>query len=196
MNTETFGAGFDPAAYVGVLRNYRSFVRSHMGEANANAEHIAALNAVVAAKPQPVRATIMTEDWCGDSACNLPILTSLFAGADVELRIFRGCENDALHDYYNNVRGIDHIPVLSIWDGRFNEICTWIEAPAAVTAKKDAWKAERPEFMDLYRRKATDREAARKFFPLYAEFMDLMISWYQSGMWDETTREIVEALRA
>jgi thioredoxin family protein len=192
MNASIIEAGFNAETYVGSLRNYRSFVRTLMGEARANAEHVAALAAAVAGAPGPVTATLMTEDWCGDAACNLPILASLLGGAGIDLRIVRGSEQPSINDYYNNL-GVDHIPVLSIWDGEFNELVRWIEAPAAMTLKKDVWKAERPEFMELYRKQKEDKEAAKKFAGLYRGFMDEMKEWYKTGMWDETTREIAEA---
>jgi len=165
-----------------------------MNDAHARSEHVEALKAAVAGAPGLVRATVMTEDWCGDSACNIPILASLFGGAGIELRIIRGSEQQDLNDYYNK-SGADHIPVISIWDGDFNEIARWMEAPAAVSVRKDAWKAERPEFMELYRKQADDKNAAKKFGVLYRQFIDEMITWYKAGMWDETTREIVEACR-
>ena len=68
-------------------------------------------------------------------------------------------------------------------------------APAAVSVKKDAWKAERPEFMELHGKQKTDKEAAKKFAVLYRQFLDEMSAWYKAGMWDETTREVVEALK-
>ncbi len=195
MNTNIFEAGFDVSSYVGSLRNYRSVVKALMNDACASPEHVEALKAAVAGVREPVRATVMTEDWCGDSACNIPILSSLFDGAGIELRIFRGSERQDLNDFYNR-SGADHIPVISIWDGDFNEIARWIEAPATVSVRKDAWKAERPEFMELYRKQKDDKEAAKKFALLYRSFIDEMVTWYKSGMWDETTREIVELCRA
>jgi len=193
MNTRIFDSGQDPATYVASLRNYRSFVRSIMGEPEIETGHVEALAASVKTAQQPVRATLMTEDWCGDSACNLPALASLFDAARVELRIVRGSEEPDLHAFYRD-QGVDHIPVLSVWDGLFNELGRWIEAPAGVAAKKDAWKAARPEFMDVFRRKNEDKDAAKQWAVLYREFMNAMLEWYRDGMWNETAREIVAAL--
>lgn len=195
MNIDIFDSALTVERYLASLRNYRSFVRSLMDEARASSEHVAVLTAAVANHAPPVRAILMTEDWCGDSACNLPILASLLEGAGIVLRVVRGSEQPALNDYYTTL-GVDHIPVLSLWDGSFAEIGRWIEAPAAVTVRKDAWKAERPEFMDLYRRKGDDRAAAKEFAVMYRSFMDVMKGWYAEGMWDETTREIADAVPA
>lgn len=78
----------------------------------------------------------------------------------------------------------------SLWDGENNEIGRWVEAPAAITPKKDEWKAARPDFMTLYARKDSDPEAAGKFAKLYSEFLEEMARWYRNGMWRETTREV------
>ena len=194
MNQQAYDQGFDPAAYVGSLRNYRSFVKGLMETAVADPGHVERLKQAAARLPQPVRATVMTEDWCGDSACNLPILANLFARAGVELRLLRGSEHPELKRYYEE-SGDDHIPVLSIWDGDWAEAARWIEAPEAAEARKDAWKAARPAFMDAYRRKQTgDAEAAKQFAPMYRELLDEMSGWYRDGLWTETTREVAERL--
>lgn len=199
MTLELFESGREPEAYVTVLRNYRSFVKSLMG-APADHDHVAALSQAAGGWSGPVRATIMTEDWCGDSACNVPILASLFDGAGIELRILRGSEHPGLKDYYENGSshhpGTDHIPVLSIWDGDFNEVVRWVEAPAQIEEKKSGWKAGYPEFVPLQKVRWTDREAGRKFAVLYRKLLDEMITWYRAGMWRETTREIATAAEA
>ena len=59
---------------------------------------------------------------------------------------------------------------------------------------KDAWKAKRPEFMELYSKRDEDKEASRKFATLYRGFLEEIAGWYTGGMWKETTREIVETI--
>ena len=192
MDEALFAAGYEPESYVASLRNYRSFVRALMEEASVQASHVQALKEAFAERPQPVRATVVTEDWCGDSACNLPVLAPLFDAAGVPFRVFRGSEQPEMKDFYES-EGVDHIPVVSLWDGNNVEIARWVEAPEAMTAKKNAWKAVRPEFMDLYRRQSEDKAAAKEFATLYRTFMDEMADWYKAGLWNETTREIVVA---
>ena len=192
MDDALFRAGIEPDAYLANLRNYRSFVKALAIEAAVNPSHVQALKAAVADRPDPVRATMMTEDWCGDSACNFPILTLLFDGAGIPFRVLRGSEQPELKELYES-DGVDHIPVVSLWDGNGREFVRWVEAPAAVTAKKDEWKAARPEFMELYRRQSQDKAAAKEFAALYRQFLDEMGTWYVAGMWTETTREIVTA---
>lgn len=180
--------------YLQNLKYYRSVVKRLMEAAKADPAHATALRDSARAFPQPVRGLIMTEDWCGDSACNTPILASLFAEAGVPLLVALGSEYKALADYYHGL-GIDHIPVLSIWDGEGNELGRWIEQPAAVIPKKDAWKAERPQFMKLYAKRETDKDAGREFATLYRQFLEEMADWYVQGMWKETTREVVQLLK-
>ena len=192
MDSKTFETGYDVATYVRNLRNYRSVVRTLVEEAKADDEHVAALSGKAASRGG-ITATMMTEDWCGDAASTLPILSDLFARAGIELRVFRGSENAELKDKYES-EGDDHIPVFSLWDSEWNEVARWIEAPASMERKKDAWKAERPEFMELYGRRESDKDAAKEFATLYRGFMDEMIGWYKAGDWDETTREVVEGV--
>lgn len=193
MNEQTFENGHDVDTYLGNLRNYRSFVRQRFDEAEADDRLAEELRRRASEHRQPVRATIMTEDWCGDSALNLPILASLLGKAGIELRVLRGSETGELKDRYES-DGDDHIPVLSLWDGEWTELGRWIEAPAAVDAKKDAWKSERPHFMDLYAKRESDRDAAKQFASLYREFLDEMAQWYRDGMWLETQKEVVDLL--
>lgn len=194
MDHTKFEQGYDVETYVRNIRNYRSLVRGLMEKAVANDDHARTLKQRAAASEQPVRATIMTEDWCGDSALNTPILASLFEKAGIELRIFRGSEHEDLKDKYES-EGDDHIPVISLWDGTGKEIGRWIEAPSAVEERKNEWKAARPEFMELYEKQKSDKEAAKKFATLYREFLEEMADWYQGGMWDETTREVTDLLK-
>lgn len=193
MDGSRFRSGYDAETYVRSLRNYRALVRELMRVAEPRADHVQALRKAAGERPQPVRATMMTEDWCGDSAANTPILAHFFQAAGIKFRVFRGSETSDLKQMYED-DGDTHIPVVSLWDGEGRELGRWIEAPRAVQQKKDDWKAARPEFMDLYQRKGSDRTAAKEFASLYGEFLRTMGEWYKTGLWDETTREIVALL--
>lgn len=195
MDDATFEAGMEIEPYVAQMRNYRSYVRKLMEEAEADESHIETLKGAAAQHPQPVRATANTEDWCGDWAVQLPVLTRLFEGAGIPFRAFRGSEHPLLKERYEK-DGDDHIPAISLWDGNGTELIRWIEAPAQVSEMKDAWKQDHPEFMELYEKREEDREAAKKFGSLYRQFLETMGGWYRDGMWRETTREIVEKLVA
>ncbi|MFP3959001.1 MAG: thioredoxin family protein [Spirochaetaceae bacterium] len=193
MTEKIFEQGYTTETYLKNLRNYRAFVRRLTDTARASDGHVEKLERLRAMHPQPLRATMMSEDWCGDSACNLPVLADFFHRAGIELRILRGSEHPKVRQAYER-EGADHIPVVSLWDGSWNELLRWIEAPQAVAEKKDAWKSEHPEFGELYSKQKTDRSAAKEFAALYRRFLEAMADWYRSGLWEETTREIIELL--
>lgn len=183
----------DPETYLQNVRNYRSLMKKLSEEATPNTDHIARLLKAAEAT-NAAYASVQTEDWCGDAACNIPILATFFAAADIELVIVRGSELPEFKDYYEK-DGDDHIPAVSVWSADGAELVRWIEAPEAVGKKKAAWKADHPDFEPLYeKQKQGDAEAAKKFGALYRQFLEEMAAWYQDGMWDETTREILEAL--
>ena len=186
--------GFEPDDYVANVRNYRSLIKKLAGEARPDDSHVDRL-AEAAATRNVSFASLMTEDWCGDSACNVPVLMKLFEQAEIPFYIVRGSEHAPLNDYYNN-SGATHIPVVSIWADDGTELARWVEAPEAVSELKDEWKSARPEFTQLYeKQKAGDSEAQKEFGKLYREFLEQMAAWYRDeGKWAESTREVVEAL--
>ncbi len=195
LSEEYFEKGMDPESYAADLRNYRSVVKKLLKNAKGGAkeEQVQLLKNKAASHAQPVRATVNTEDWCGDSACNIPILADLFGRADIPLRIFRGSEHHSLMNRYKR-DGDTHIPVVSIWDGEGREIARWIEAPKKVDEMKATWKSENPRMMELYEKKEDDKEAAKEFARIYRDFLLTMAGWYEEGMWDETTAEILAAI--
>jgi len=195
MNEERFRNGIDPEEYLNSLQNYRSLVRRLAEQAPDPPPLADELREAAARFAQPVRATMMTEDWCGDSACNFPLLRILFPRAGIPFRVFRGSETPELKAAYE-ADGDDHIPAVSLWDGAGREVVRWIEAPEAVQRKKEAWKSERPHFMELYARRSVDKEAAKQFPVLYRELLETMAGWYQADMWTQTAGEIVDRLRS
>ena len=189
-----FKKGIDASDYLLNLKFYRSIVRSLVDAAQVEEAPIAEVEKASQSYIQPFRATAMTEDWCGNSACNLPILSRLFFEAEIPFLVFHGSEYPELKKYYNDM-GIDHIPVISFWDGSGREIGHWVEQPAAIIPRKDQWKAEHPEFMELYPKRKTDKDAGKRFSSMYRKLLELMAGWYKDGMWKETTREIMEILK-
>ena len=191
LTEDLFQKGYSPDDYAQNLRNYRSFVKDLRGQAKASPELVGRLKKAAGDHAGPVRATMATEDWCGDAALNLPILEDLFAQAEIPFRIFRGSEHEDLKAFYNN-RGLEHIPRVSLWDGNGNEIGVFVERPQAIAPKVDGWKEKRPEFYDLYKRKDEDKDTAKAWVSIYMELLNTSAEWYKDGMWEETQREIVE----
>lgn len=194
MTTDYFEKGMTVEEYLKELRHYRSLVRTLMDQAGAGdspaQSDIEKLRVALESFPQPVRATVNTEDWCGDWICNMPLLDRLFKSVVIPFHIFRGSEYGELKARYER-DGDTHIPAVSLWDGEGNEILRWIEAPAKVAEMKDAWKAENPQLMELYAKQSEDKIAAKEFAKLYRKFLETMAQWYTDGMWDETVKEIL-----
>lgn len=182
-----------PDEYLRNVRNYRSLMRTLAEFAQPDPDHVARLRAA-GANAGVERVSLMTEDWCGDSACNVPILARLFEQAGLPFAIVRGSEMEKLKQRYED-DGDDHIPVVSLWRGDGTEVVRWVEAPEAVQKRKEEWKAAHPEFATLYeRRMEGDSAATKEFGRLYRRFLEEMADWYRNGLWSETTREVVEAV--
>lgn len=194
MTQDIIANGYETNDYLGKVRNYRSLIKKLAESATPDPQHVERLKAAVK-KTGATHASLMTEDWCGDSACNVPILSKLFEGAGLPFRIIRGSEVTNVKEFYENDNAT-HIPVVSIWDDNEKELMRWIEAPESVGQKKAAWKSEHPEFEELYeKQKSGDTEATKKFGALYRQFLEEMAGWYRDeNHWEETTREVVERL--
>ncbi len=193
LDKHYFEQGMTLPEYAGTTRNYRGFIKELMLSADPLESSVEKLKSLIAPLPAPVRATVNTEDWCGDWACNAPFLGELFSRSGIEMRIFRGSEFPALKKRYER-DGDDHIPAVSLWDGEGNELIRWIEAPEKVSAMKDEWKAQHSEFMETYRSKDSDPEAKKAWPKMYRDFMELMAGWYRDGMWHEISAELIAAL--
>lgn len=193
LTDRLFEEGYTPEDYVDSIRNYRSLLKTLVEEADATPERAAELASATKRFAAPVRATMATEDWCGDAVCNLPVLIPLFEKAGIPFRVLRGSEHPDLKAFYND-RGLDHIPRVSLWDGNGKELMVWVEKPAAVAPKQDAWKKENPTFYELYENREKDKESAKEWAAMYRRYLEAMADWYRQGMWRETEREIVELL--
>jgi hypothetical protein len=194
MTKEYFDRGVDIDEYVASYRNYLSLVRGTLRDARADEERVTALKDTLLRFDGPVRASAFTEAWCGDWACNLAILKDLFARGGLPFRVFDG-GHGALAERYQG-KGVDHIPVVSLWDGAGKELVRWIEAPEAVQPLKDDWKRRNPRLMELYAIKGTDKDAENEFARLYRNLLEEMVGWYRGGMWNETMDEVIALAKA
>jgi hypothetical protein len=85
-----------------------------------------------AAKIGPLRALVITEDWCPDCVLNLPVLAHVAeAMGNLDLRVVRRPD---VHDLANRFPGPDgksHIPTVVFFRNGGEQIGTWIERPAS-----------------------------------------------------------------
>ncbi len=138
-----------------------------------------------------VHVLVMTEDWCGDSLMNLPILAHVVQAAPgMDLRIFirpRSPELDA--DY--TARGITHIPVVSFLDADFGEIGTWVERSQAAHAAIGEWMAAHPEVTKLMADAELSAEARHHLLQeKFGGMLREMEAWYADGLQAETVDEL------
>ncbi len=138
-----------------------------------------------------VRVLVMTEDWCGDSLMNVPILGRITEAAPgMELRFFIRSQSPELDAYYT-ARGITHIPVFSFLDANFHDIGTWVERPQAAHTAIGDWIAADPEVTKVMQ--DTEMTAERRHRALQEKFGSLsseMEGWYADGLQAVTVQEL------
>jgi hypothetical protein len=199
-------AGSEPAAYFDSLSNYRHLVLSLYRDVTVGPDERAAVaDALAAAGGRAnTRILVVTEDWCGDSACTLPYIARLAEDVGVAMRIFRQSAFPELKEWFV-ARAIDHIPAVSVVARAEastaeasgvvrRELTHWVERPAKAHAHVEGWLESHPRFFDLYRAKDSDPDAAKEYFNLYGALLREMAGWYRRGLWAEIARELAEGL--
>ncbi|MDA3951338.1 MAG: thioredoxin family protein [Spirochaeta sp.] len=207
---QVWPTGIAAPDYFSSLKYYRNMVESLYRKAvvdDADAKRVSdalAAHPAVNGRTDAVRALVVTEDWCGDSAVTLPYVTRLCETIGVPLRIFRQSEAQELKKWYVD-NGTEHIPVVSMLfapeesdaaDASIPiELFRWVERPAAAHDKVSEWVAAHPEFPELRSRKDTDEAASREYFRLYAKLLRDMAGWYRDGLWREIAVEFQQNLQ-
>ncbi len=117
---------------------------------------------------------VLTEDWCGDSAQNLPYIAKIAALNDkIEFRILERDSNLDIMDLYLT-NGTRSIPKLIAFDEDGNEIFTWGPRPKAA--------------QDLVSKRKS--EGASK-----EEFIRELHKWYSLNFGKELEKEFIEILK-
>jgi hypothetical protein len=143
----------------------------------------------------PIHVLVMTEDWCGDSLMNLPILARIVEAAPgMDQRIFVRSESPDLNDYFAT-RSITHIPVVAFLDAGFNEMGTWVERSQAAHTRVKLWLESHSEFRAI-RDDATltpDEKKAR-LREMTAGLTAEMEGWYARDLQAATVHELATLL--
>ena len=138
-----------------------------------------------------VHVLVMTEDWCGDSLMNLPILVKIVEAAPhFDLRIFLRSGWTELDAYFRE-RSITHIPVFMFLDLDFDEIGVWVERSKAASERLAIWVSAHPVYEAIRTSAELTREEKRsRLAPFQAERQLEMEEWYQNGLQSTAVSEI------
>ena len=115
----------------------------------------------------PIRALVISEDWCPDCALNVPVLMQI-AGAAPRLEVRFVGRDDNL-DVLEHAKKGDRkaIPTFLFFDAAWNLIGHWIERPVSVDARLAEWDAAHPapaepdRTHDVWRQYRQERSAFR-----------------------------------
>jgi hypothetical protein len=95
---------------------------------------------------------VVAEDWCGDSAANIPFVARLVESMEtVDLRIVDSTIGKGILESHPTPDGRAATPTILILDDQFNEVGCWIERPGSLQAWYQANKTEIPQ-QQLYGR--------------------------------------------
>lgn len=93
---------------------------------------------------------IITEDWCGDSAQNLPHIAKMTSLNDnIELRIIERDKNLDIMDLYLTNGKSRSIPKLVVFNEEGNEIFQWGPRPEELAKQVAEWKTEGIEMDEI-----------------------------------------------
>ena len=132
------------------------------------------LQQAMAAIETPQLWMVLTENWCGDSAYNLPVLQEAARLSDqVELRILYRDENLDIMDQYltGSSRSIPKLVAFGAESGE--ELFQW---------------GPRPQGAQQRRQELLSEGAHQE------RVVENLLAWYESGGWNEVSQELTEAL--
>ncbi|HWQ46841.1 MAG TPA: thioredoxin family protein [Longilinea sp.] len=138
---------------------------------------------------------ILTEPWCSDSLMNLPILACIAAAMpQCQLHLYSRSLFPELRTHWEE-RNYTHIPLCVFLDAEFNEMCIWMERPAAMKPCMDRWMNAHPEVSTVRNDPALSSEQKReRLAPVLLELSVEMESWYADTLQDETVKEVLAVL--
>ena len=93
---------------------------------------------------------VITENWCGDSAQNLPYIAKIAEeNPNINFRIILRDKNPDIMDLYLT-NGTKSIPVLVVFDTDGNELFKWGPRPAEAQKQISEWKSQGIVKPELY----------------------------------------------
>ena len=158
-----FANGKTYPQYLAHMQKNRELIAAINQEIHLSADDVKFFGALVA----PIRALVISEDWCPDCALNVPVLMQI-AAATPRLEVRFAGRDDNL-DVLEYVKKGDRkaIPTFLFFDGGWNLTGYWIERPVSVDARMAEWDkvhrapTEPDRITVVWRRYRQDRSAFR-----------------------------------
>ena len=124
VTRERFAQGLTLRQYLAQMRMNRDRFVQFMQAADVDA-------GTLTAPGRKLNVLVITEDWCGDSLYQFPVLARLVEGhPDVDLRVFLRDQNPDVMDQFLKHGRYRTIPVFAFFDEQMNELARFIERPA------------------------------------------------------------------
>ena len=187
-----FAAGFEWQDYVAQMTVNREQIEGHFAELSISGDDKQELSKAVARYGGEICVTAMTEDWCGDSLFNLPLIARMASEVPgMKLRVFVRSTNPDLEQAYA-AAGTTNIPTVSFFDSEWREIGRWVERSALAHQRIRAWNEAHPEMATL---RQSDRPEDQEALAALRDAMRAaMRGWYRDGLWQATMAEIKSIL--
>lgn len=145
---------------------------------------------------QPIRVSVLTEGWCGDSLMVLPIVVRLVeAIPNAELRIFVRSKEPELTAAYA-ARDVVNIPTVSFFNADFRELGTWVERSQAAHREMAAWKAEHAAFGEILANQQLTQEERQARLQPFLKLLRAEMGWWYSDHLQQATLDEFEAILA
>lgn len=194
LTREEFERGLAWGEYLDQMGRHQELVRGLYEDARLSSGHRRDFEEAIALQGGRIYLSALTEEWCGDSAANLPIIARLEAELPaVSFRVLVRHDHPTIRQAYE-AEGIDRIPIVSLFDASFREIGRWIERPKVANAKVEAWIAGHPELEALMASESPADKQRRS--ELFDELLLEMADWYRERMWSDTLGELKQQLRS
>jgi hypothetical protein len=145
---------------------------------------------------RPMRVLVMTEDWCGDSLMNLPILARLTEAApNMEARLFVRSRHPDLQDWFAE-RQITAVPVFAFLDENFQYLGAWVERSQAANERMAEWNEAHPEVSAIQKDESLSKEERKaRLSPILDRLKVEMETWYADELQAAAVQEILEILK-
>jgi hypothetical protein len=137
---QRFANGNTFPQYLAHMQKNRELIAAITQEIHLSADDVKFFGAL----GNPIRALVISEDWCPDCALNVPVLMQV-SGAASRLEVRFAGRDDNL-DVLEHVKKGDRkaIPTFLFFDAGWNLIGHWIERPLSVDARLAEWDAAHP----------------------------------------------------